>query len=172
MSLLNHKNAARKYIKCGIITVSDSRTMETDKSGQLMIKLLKENGHLIEDYHIVKDNQSEIQEKIFYMSNIKKIQSILINGGTGIAKKDVTIEAVSSLFEKEITGFGELFRYLSYTEDIGSSSMLSRATAGVYNDKVIFVTPGSSGAVKLAMNKLILPELGHIVHEIEKDICY
>lgn len=95
---------------------------------------------------------------------------ILTNGGTGIAKRDVTIETVSSLFDKEIPGFGELFRMLSYQEDIGSAAILSRAAAGVIKDKAVFLTPGSTGAVRLAMSKLILPELGHVVRELRKDL--
>lgn len=98
------------------------------------------------------------------------IDVVLTNGGTGIAKRDVTIETVKEIIEKEIVGFGELFRMLSYTEDIGSAAILSRAIAGVANDTAIFSTPGSSGAVRLAMTKLILPELGHVVREIRKDL--
>ena len=98
------------------------------------------------------------------------IDVILTNGGTGIAKRDVTIETVQSLLDKEIVGFGELFRMLSYQEDIGSAAILSRAIAGVVKNKAVFSTPGSTGAVKLAMNKLILPEIGHVVREIKKDL--
>ncbi|MGE8206319.1 MogA/MoaB family molybdenum cofactor biosynthesis protein [Heyndrickxia sp. NPDC080065] len=170
MSISKHKEFARKEINCGVITVSDTRTGETDKSGKLMIELLKFHGHSIHNYQIVKDDQQQIKETIEDMSRDETVKAILINGGTGIAARDVTIESVTSLFDKEITGFGEFFRYLSYKEDIGSAAMLSRATAGIYMNKVIFVTPGSTGAVKIAMNKLILPELGHIIHEIEKDI--
>ena len=97
------------------------------------------------------------------------IDVVLTNGGTGIALRDVTIETVQELFTKEITGFGELFRSISYQEDIGSSAILSRAIAGVYLNKAIFSTPGSTGAVRLAMNKLILPEIGHVVRELQKD---
>lgn len=170
MSLTIHKKDAPKIIRCGVITVSDTRTVETDKSGQLMIELLTSNHHLIHAYQIVQDDQRQIKNMINDMCNEKEIQVVLINGGTGISARDVTIETVTTLFDKEIIGFGELFRYLSYTEDIGSAAILSRATAGIYNNKVLFVTPGSTGAVKLAMEKLILPELGHILYEIEKDL--
>lgn len=169
MSIFAHKQASPTSICCGIITVSDTRTTETDRSGHLMMDLLKGYGHSINFYQIVKDDQHLIKEAIKKIADIEGIKAILINGGTGIAAKDVTIESVSSLFEKEVTGFAELFRYLSYTEDIGPAAMLSRATAGTYKNKIIFVTPGSTGAVRLAMEKLILPELGHIVYEIEKD---
>jgi molybdenum cofactor biosynthesis protein B len=96
------------------------------------------------------------------------VQAVILNGGTGIAKRDVTIETIAPLFEKEIVGFGELFRMISYQEDIGSAAMLSRAAAGIYKNKAVFITPGSSGAVKLAMEKLILKELGHVIREIQK----
>lgn len=170
MSKEEHKESAPHSVTCKVITVSDTRTEETDKSGQLMISLLKESGHLIADYVIVKDNREEIEKEVLRGGMNASIDVILTNGGTGIAKRDVTIETVQALFEKEINGFGELFRMLSYTEDIGSSAILSRAIAGVVGNKAVFSTPGSTGAVRLAMNKLILPELGHIVSELKKDL--
>lgn len=170
MSKDEHKQTAPRSVTCKVITVSDTRTVETDKSGQLMISLLKENGHVIGDYVIVKDSREEITREVLRGCIDDRVDIILTNGGTGIAKRDVTIETVQSLFEKEISGFGELFRMLSYTEDIGSAAILSRAIAGVIQNKAIFSTPGSTGAVGLAMNKLILPELGHIVRELKKDL--
>lgn len=170
MSKEEHKESAPHSVTCKVITVSDTRTEETDKSGQLMISLLKESGYLIADYVIVKDNREEIEKEVLRGGANASIDVILTNGGTGIAKRDVTIETVQALFEKEINGFGELFRMLSYTEDIGSSAILSRAIAGVVGNKAVFSTPGSTGAVRLAMNKLILPELGHIVSELKKDL--
>ncbi len=170
MSKDEHKQTAPRSVTCKVITVSDTRTVETDKSGQLMISLLKENGHVIGDYVIVKDSREEITREVLRGCIDDRVDIILTNGGTGIAKRDVTIETVQSLFEKEISGFGELFRMLSYTEDIGSAAILSRAIAGVIQNKAIFSTPGSTGAVGLAMNKLILPELGHIVRELKKDV--
>ncbi|MCH1627597.1 MogA/MoaB family molybdenum cofactor biosynthesis protein [Ferdinandcohnia quinoae] len=170
MSVNEHKSEAPKNVKCKIITISDTRTMETDKSGQLMISMLNEYGHEIIDYEIVKDEQEAIQHAIIRGCENNDIDIILTNGGTGIAKRDVTIEIVQQLIEKEIVGFGELFRMLSYTEDIGSAAILSRAIAGIRDNTAIFSTPGSSGAVKLAMTKLILPELGHVVRELKKDL--
>jgi len=166
----DHKNNAPTQVRCKVITVSDTRTVETDKSGQLMVALLEENGHIISEYEIVKDEQELIQNAIVQGCRNEHIDAILCNGGTGIAKRDVTIETVRELIEKEIPGFGELFRMLSYTEDIGSAAILSRAIAGVAFDTAIFSTPGSRGAVNLAMTKLILPELGHVVSEIQKDL--
>lgn len=170
MSVKEHKNEPPKQINCKVITVSDTRTTETDKSGQLMMSLLKEHGYTVIDYEIVKDEEAFIREAIITGSERSDVDAVLTNGGTGIAKRDVTIETVAKLLDKEIVGFGELFRMLSYTEDIGSAAILSRAIAGVSNDTAIFSTPGSTGAVKLAMSKLILPELGHVVKEIKKDI--
>ncbi|MDQ1144753.1 molybdenum cofactor biosynthesis protein B [Bacillus sp. SORGH_AS 510] len=170
MSTQEHKREAPKRINCKVITVSDTRNKDTDKSGKFMIELLEQSGHIITDYVIVKDEKLSIQDEILEGCGREDIDAILINGGTGIAKRDVTIETVKNLLDKEIVGFGELFRMLSYQEDIGSAAILSRAIAGVVNDKAVFSTPGSTGAVKLAMNKLILPELGHVVREIQKDL--
>ncbi|PKR84302.1 MogA/MoaB family molybdenum cofactor biosynthesis protein [Heyndrickxia camelliae] len=168
MSVDEHKQAPKR-VTCAVITVSDSRNAENDKSGKLMKKLLIENGHQVGYYQIIKDEGDEIRRAIHTAMENSHIKVILLNGGTGIAKRDVTIETVSCLFEKEIVGFGELFRMLSYMEDIGSAAMLSRAIAGTYRNCIIFSTPGSTGAVQLAMEKLILPELHHVVREIEKD---
>lgn len=170
MSVSEHKNAAPKSINCMVITVSDTRNEETDKSGKLMKNFLEEAGHQILCYEIVKDDQHEIKTAILKGCQDDRIDAILLNGGTGIAKRDVTVEIVQSVISKEITGFGELFRMLSYTDDIGSAAILSRAIAGVAYNTAIFATPGSSGAVKLAMSRLIIPELSHVVREIRKDL--
>ncbi len=170
MSLQEHKQTALKSVRCQVITVSDTRHIDNDKSGKLMIELLENAGHTIVDYKIVKDEKETIKTAVLGGCENPNVDVILTNGGTGIALRDVTIETVKSLFDKEIDGFGELFRMLSYTEDIGSAAILSRAVAGVIGHKAVFSTPGSSGAVKLAMNKLILPELGHVVKELQKDL--
>ncbi|WP_285765873.1 MogA/MoaB family molybdenum cofactor biosynthesis protein [Peribacillus sp. SI8-4] len=170
MSVNNHKRAITEAIRCMVITVSDTRNEETDKSGALMMELLEANGHEVSKYEIVKDEKDRIQAAVTSGCRSGQVDVILTNGGTGIAKRDVTIEAVSELMSKEIPGFGELFRMLSFQEDIGSAAILSRAVAGIVNDKAVFSTPGSSGAVRLAMNKLILPELGHVVGELRKDL--
>jgi|SRR5579875_53851 len=169
MSTKEHKQEAPKTVNCKVITVSDTRDRMTDKSGRLMIELLEANGHRVVDYVIVKDEREKIQNEILTGCEREDVDVILTNGGTGIAKRDLTIEVIQGLLEKEIVGFGELFRMLSYQEDIGSAAILSRAIAGVIKNKAVFATPGSSGAVKLAMAKLILPELGHVVREIKKD---
>lgn len=154
-------------MRCKIVTISDTRTEETDKSGQLLHELLKA-GHKVTSYEIVKDDKESIQQAVLAGYHKEDVDVVLTNGGTGITKRDVTIEAVSALLDKEIVGFGELFRMISYLEDIGSSAMLSRAIGGTIGRKVVFSMPGSSGAVRLAMNKLILPELGHITFELHR----
>ncbi len=170
MSVKEHKQGAPRKVACKVITVSDTREKETDKSGKLVIEFLEEVGHIVVDYVIVKDEAEALRREVLKGCDDPNIDAVLTNGGTGIALRDITIETVKLLFDKEISGFGELFRMLSYQEDIGSAAILSRATAGVVSSKAVFSIPGSSGAVKLAMNKLILPELGHVVGELKKDL--
>ncbi len=150
-----------------VITCSDTRTPETDTSGQLIQKLLKEKGHSIAAYHLVKDEPSQIKDRITVGLANEAVQAIIINGGTGISRRDSTFEAVDAMLEKRLDGFGEVFRYLTYQE-IGSPAIMSRATAGIIQGRVLFSTPGSENAVRLAMEKLILPELGHLVKELTK----
>lgn len=169
MSVHEHKKEAPKSVSCMVLTVSDTRTVETDKSGLLMKTMLNEAGHVVVEHQIVKDDYSAIQRAILYAEESTEIEALLINGGTGITFRDTTYEAVSNMLDKELPGFGELFRYLSYTKDIGSAAMMSRAVAGVRGKTAIFSTPGSSGAVKLAMSELIVPELAHVMREIYKD---
>ncbi len=158
-----------REIQCAVLTVSDTRNYETDKGGKLAIELLTDLNVSIkpEHYCIVKDDQDAIRKQLLQWLD-DDIDVIITTGGTGIAQRDVTIEAVSSLITKEIEGFGELFRYLSFTEDVGTRALLSRAIAGAVGQQLIFSVPGSTGAVKLAVNKLIKPELNHLVNEITK----
>ena len=149
------------------MTISDTRTEEDDRSGKLIRQHLSFRGHTIAAYRIVKDDAIEITEILRDWIDDPSIEAIITNGGTGISGRDVTYGAITGLLEKELPGFGELFRMLSWDE-VGPAAMLSRATAGVSGNTVIFSTPGSSNAVKLAMEKLIGPELPHIVHEITK----
>jgi molybdenum cofactor biosynthesis protein B len=155
-----HKAAAPSRVTCLVVTVSDTRTQADDTSGLLIQKLLKENGHAVAAYRMVKDDPAQIRDVL--ESPPPEVKAIILTGGTGISSRDTTYEAVAGLLEKRIEGFGELFRYLSY-EAIGSPALLSRATAGTSEGRIIFSLPGSEAAVRLAMEKLILPELGHIV---------
>ncbi len=165
MTHLPHPDTSNMRVTCAIITVSDTRTPETDKSGQLIQELLRNANHDIEAYTIVKDEPAQIQEQIKLLSQRHKLDVLLINGGTGIAPRDTTYDAIEKLLEKTLPGFGEIFRFLSYQE-IGSRAIASRAVAGTYQQKLIFSLPGSSNAVRLAMEKLILPELVHLVKQI------
>lgn len=164
---LEHKSAAPTSIGCAIITCSDTRTPETDISGQLIRKLLEGQGHSIIAYHVVKDEPYQIQLRVALGTVDPAVHAIIINGGTGIARRDSTFEAVDAMLEKRLDGFGQLFRMLTYQE-IGSAAVMTRATAGVIKGRVLFSIPGSEHAVRLAMEKLILPELGHMVQQLSK----
>ena len=161
----DHKKQARAPVSCAVVTISDTRTEADDKSGKVIKDLLEGSGHRLGSYQIVADDPDQIRRTLVEIANGEVCQAVLMNGGTGIAARDTTYEAVASLLEKRIDGFGELFRSLSW-EEIGSGAMLSRAVAGVYRDLMVFCMPGSSGAVRLAMEKLIVPELSHLVWEI------
>lgn len=160
----NHSKQNDASVCVAILTISDTRTLDTDTSGQRMERLLKEAGHRVTYRQLVKDDTLTIREAVVKMV-ASEAQVILTNGGTGITKRDVTIETVRPLLDREMVGFGELFRYLSFTEDIGAAAMLSRAIAGRIGDTLIFSVPGSRGAVDLAMRRLIVPELPHMVWE-------
>jgi molybdenum cofactor biosynthesis protein B len=152
-------------IICAVITVSSSRTMETDKSGESIISMFSEAGIETRHYTIVPDRIDAIRKDL--VKALDAANCVVINGGTGLTHDDCTIEAVHPLFEKNIEGFGELFRMLSYQE-VGSSAMLSRAVAGISGGKAIFCIPGSPAAVKLAIKSLILPEVLHILSHASK----
>jgi len=158
-------NAEYQKLRCAVITISDTRTEETDRSGGLMRVRLEKAGHETVLYRIVPDDASIIREIVKKLAG--QVDAVLFNGGTGISKRDSTYEAIASLLDKELPGFGELFRMLSY-EEIGPAAMLSRATAGIYQNTVFFSTPGSLNAVKLALDKLILPEIKHLVWEVAR----
>jgi len=151
-------------LNAAIITISNTRTLENDDSGKLIKELLIKNNHKVIEHLVIKDDKVRIKSSILELVN-KEIHGVITNGGTGITKTDVTIEAVKPLFNKELPGFSTVFQELSYNE-IGSASILSRATAGIINNKAVFCLPGSPKAVELAMNKLILPEIGHIVKHL------
>ncbi len=156
----HHHHGDAPRVGCAVITISDTRTEVDDASGQRIRALLAERGHRIEYYRIVRDEPDQIGAII--AAAPAAVEVIICNGGTGVAKRDTTYEAISRLLDKEITGFGELFRMLSY-QQIGAAAMLSRATAGVAGNRVVFSVPGSTKAVELAMTELILPQLGHLV---------
>lgn len=150
-----------------MLTISDTKTPETDTSGQLIRELLEKAGHVVRESAIVKDEPAQVQAVIRERCADPGVQAIILTGGTGITSRDSTFEAVEALLDKRLTGFGELFRFLSYQE-IGAAAMLSRAQAGVCQGRIVFSLPGSPNACRLAMEKLIIPELGHLVREVSR----
>jgi molybdenum cofactor biosynthesis protein B len=162
-----HRAAAPASVRCAVLTVSDTRTPDTDLAGDIIRETLGFAGHAVVDYRIVLDEPAEIREVVAGWIARRDVQAILSNGGTGIATRDTTYDALAGMLDKRIDGFGELFRMLSWQE-VGAAAMLSRAVAGVASGTLIIAMPGSPKAVRLAMTKLIVPELGHLVYEIAK----
>jgi len=158
-----------RHVRAGfaVLTVSDTRNEETDESGRIAEELISNKGHQVLAYKIIRNDKSLIQTTAKEILQNPEINVIVTIGGTGISKRDLTVEAVSELLDKKIEGFGELFRSLSYIE-IGEAAMTSRATAGTINGKLVFCLPGSKNAARLALNKLILPGLGHIIKEANR----
>ncbi|ELR96529.1 molybdenum cofactor biosynthesis protein B [Gloeocapsa sp. PCC 73106] len=153
-------------LNCVVITVSDTRSPENDRSGELIKSFLQTGGHVTVGYRIIPDEPETIASELEVWET-QAVDAFIFNGGTGISKRDRTVESVSGKLERIIPGFGELFRLLSY-QSIGSRAMSSRAIAGVYQEKLVFCIPGSTNGVKLAMEKLILPELVHLSQQIKK----
>ena len=162
-----HDSYDWKKINCAVITVSDSRTKETDKSGKLIQELLLQSDHNPSYYKIIRDEPKTIELLLQKLAGDNFLDAIILNGGTGISERDNTYDILASMLEKTLSGFGEIFRFLSY-EEIGSRAIASRAIAGVYQGKLVFSLPGSTGAVALGMEKLILPELVHLVTQINQ----
>ena len=161
-----HPDPHHISINFAVITVSDTRTPETDQSGALIQELLQSAGHTIGNYQIIPDESPQIATVLTNVLDLRSIQAIVFNGGTGISPRDTTYEAISSLLTKTLPGFGEIFRALSYQE-IGSRAIASRAIAGTYDRLLVFSLPGSQGAVRLGMEKLILPESIHLVTQLK-----
>jgi len=171
MTDLSHHTRDAASVSCAVITVSDTRTVDTDTSGKTICDLLSEAGHVVSHYEIIPDNPDDpesLRERVRNLSQSENCNAVILTGGTGIASRDSTIEAVEPLLEKKLDGFGELFRMLSYQE-IGAAAMLSRAVAGICNDTVIFALPGSTKAVKLAMTSLIIPQISHLAGLLSRD---
>jgi molybdopterin adenylyltransferase len=164
-----HKLEAPPQVGCGVITVSDTRDQETDKSGQLIKELLVSAGHQIVHYAIVKDVPLQIKGELAMLGERRSCRAIILNGGTGISPRDTTYDTINGMLDKRLDGFGEIFRYLSYKE-IGPSAIMSRAVAGTYRGKIVISMPGSTPAVRLAMEQLILPELAHMVATVSPHV--
>ncbi len=167
MGTKKHKAGAPKKVKVGIITVSSTRTLQNDKSGLWIGKRARKERHEVVLHQVVPDDAEIITQTVLEAVRDYKPEVILLTGGTGVSSKDVTIEAVRPLFAKELTAFGALFAQLSF-EEIDSAALLSRATAGVFENTILFCIPGSLKACKLACKALIFPELGHLVKHIQE----
>lgn len=163
----DHRSTAPRSIGCFVLTVSDTKTPETDTSGALIRELVTAAGHTVAGHAIVKDEPAQVTAVIREGCANAAVQAFILTGGTGVTSRDSTFEAVEAMLEKRLTGFGELFRMLSYQE-IGAAAMLSRAQAGVVQRRAVFSLPGSPNACRLALEKLILPELGHVLREISR----
>jgi molybdenum cofactor biosynthesis protein B len=162
-----HKAQAPASVRCFIVTVSDTRTEATDTSGRAIADLLTAAGHAIAGRAIVRDDADLVRDTIVRQLAQADVQAIITTGGTGISSRDSTYEAVSAMLQKRLDGFGELFRMLSYA-DIGSAAIMSRACAGLIAGRVVIALPGSEAAVRLALDKLVVPELGHMVQQAAK----
>ena len=167
MGHIEHKAQSPAIARCYVLTISDTRTQETDTSGRAILDLLWAEGHQVTGRKIVRDEPDQVRSALQDQLKNPDVQVVITTGGTGITSRDSTYEAIDGLLEKRLDGFGELFRFLSYQE-IGSAAMLSRACAGTVKQRVIISLPGSEHAVRLAMTKLVLPELGHLVREASR----
>lgn len=167
MSQQEHKSAAPQHVSCFVLTVSDTRTPETDTSGLAIAELLMAAGHLVTRRLIVKDEPADVVRAVSDQLDAGDVDVIITTGGTGITSRDRTYEAIDDLLDKKLDGFGELFRMLSY-QDIGPAAMMTRASAGIARGKIVISLPGSENAVRLAMTKLLIPELGHLVQQASK----
>ncbi|HEV3140123.1 MAG TPA: molybdopterin-binding protein [Vicinamibacterales bacterium] len=167
MSEREHKSRAPISVGCYVLTVSDTRTEATDASGRAIADRLSAAGHRIIGRSIIKDDPDLVRAAVTRQLAKADVQAIITTGGTGITSRDSTYEAIAGLLQKKLDGFGELFRMLSYQE-IGSAAMMSRACAGLVAGRIVISLPGSEAAVRLAVEKLIVPELGHLVQQASK----
>jgi molybdopterin adenylyltransferase len=164
---VEHKSHAPQSIRCFVLTVSDTRTTQNDTSGDAIASMLRAAGHQVTGRTIVKDDPAAVRDAVLGQIVSGEVDVVITTGGTGITSRDTTYEAIGSLLEKRLDGFGELFRMLSYAE-IGAAAMLSRATAGLAHGCIVAALPGSESAVRLAMEKLLIPELGHLIQQATK----
>jgi molybdenum cofactor biosynthesis protein B len=167
VSHLEHKQQAPRLVYCAVVTISDTRTLATDTAGAAIAELLEAAGHIVVGRTIVRDDANLVRGVIEEQLANPQVQAIITTGGTGITARDNTYEVVSRMLDKRLDGFGELFRMLSY-QQIGAAAMLSRACAGLVSGRIVVALPGSQAAVRLAMERLIIPELGHLVREASR----
>lgn len=158
--MLPRETSDKRSVRCAVISIAD-RTPETDESGRLIRHRLLEEGHVVAECRIIRDDPHQIRQQLVRIGEIQEIQAVICNGGTGISPNDHSFEAIVAMLEKRIDGFGEIFRYLAYKE-MGPSAILMRAAAGIHKNQVIISLPGSPSCVHLALEKIILPELGQM----------
>jgi molybdenum cofactor biosynthesis protein B len=163
----SHRDASPQSVACAVVTVSDTRTLETDRGGETIVSRLEGAGHRVLLRQIIPDGPEPMEQLLAHLCDWEDVQAVLLTGGTGISGRDQTFETVSGMLSRQLPGYGELFRYLSF-QQIGAAAMLSRTVGGVMDRTIVLTMPGSVKAVELAMQELILPELGHLVHEAEK----
>ncbi|MGH7277589.1 MAG: MogA/MoaB family molybdenum cofactor biosynthesis protein [Candidatus Rokuibacteriota bacterium] len=162
-----HKATAPRSVGCFVLTISDTKTAETDTSGAVIRDLLSAAGHRVMGSAIVRDEPADVQGVVRQAVGDPDVQAVILTGGTGITSRDSTYEAVEALLDKRLPGFGELFRVLSYQE-VGAAAMLSRAQMGICARRIVVSLPGSPSACRLALEKLVIPELGHLVREVSR----
>lgn len=162
-----HRQLGPKHVRCFVLTVSDTRTTDTDTGGRAIADLLTAAGHTVAGRALVKDDAAQVARVVREQLAFPEVDVVITTGGTGITSRDSTYEAITSLLDKTLDGFGELFRMLSYAQ-VGPAAMMSRATAGLASGKIVIALPGSEAAVRLAMEKLVLPEVGHMVQQARK----
>jgi molybdenum cofactor biosynthesis protein B len=166
-SVAQHRAESPNRVSCAVITVSDSRTLETDTGGRTIVDLLEGAGHQVSAREIISDDPQRMQALMIELVARVDVNAILLTGGTGLSSRDQTYETISRLLTRPLPGYGELFRMLSFAE-VGAAAMLSRAVGGLFERTVVLTMPGSPNGVRLAMEKLILPELGHLVREARR----
>lgn len=169
-STASHRAEAdqRAPIRCALVTVSNTRTLETDESGPLMRRLVEGAGHIAVLHGLLRNDLNEVREYVRAIAHRDDVDAVLISGGTGLGSLDLTVEAVRPLFDKEMPGFGEIFRMISFQEQVGTAAILSRAVAGGVVGKLVVSMPGSKAAVELALTRVLLPELRHVIRELKR----
>ena len=169
-STASHRKEAdqRDPVRCALVTVSDTRTEATDESGPLMRRLVEAAGHVAVLHGLLPNDEDKLREYVRALARREDLDVILLSGGTGLGSRDLTVEALRPLFEKELPGFGELFRLLSFQEQVGTAAILTRAVAGGVHGKLVVSMPGSKAAVELALTRVLLPELRHVIRELNR----
>jgi len=164
---VEHRTTAPRSVGCWVLTVSDTKAPENDTSGQLIRKLVTDAGHQVVGSSIVRDEPKDVQRVIREVCANDEVRAVLVTGGTGVTSRDSTYEAIEAMLDKRLPGFGELFRMLSYQE-IGAAAMMSRAQLGVHARRIVVSMPGSPNACRLALEKLVIPELSHLIREVSR----